>query len=92
MKCPPMLMRLRFKGEESEFKLWLPLVLLLPLALAVFIVLLPLILIAILVLRPSSWGKRVLPVIKAACEIFWSVRGLSVNIHSSNQCLYISVA
>ena len=91
MKRPPMLMHLRFQGEERGFGLWLPLFLLLPLALVVFIILSPLILIAILVLWPSGWGKRALLVLKAACEIFWSIRGLKVDIQSSNQWVYISV-
>ena len=91
MKRPPILMHLRFQGEERGFGLWLPLFLLLPLALVVFIILSPLILIAILVLWPSGWGKRALFVLKAAYETFWSIRGLRVDIQSSNQCVYISV-
>ena len=91
MKRPPMLMHLRFQGEDRGFGLWLPLFLLLPLALVVFIILSLLILIAILVLWPSGWGKRALLVLKTACETFWSIRGLRVDIQSSNQCVYISV-
>lgn len=91
MKRPPMLMHLRIQGEDMGFGFWLPLFLLLPLALVIFIILSPLILIAVLVLWPSGWGKRALLVFKAACEIFWSIRGLRVDIQSSNQCVYISV-
>ena len=54
MKCPPMLMHLKIQGEEKGVGLWLPLFLLLPLALVVFIILSPLILIAVLVLWPSG--------------------------------------
>jgi len=91
MKRPPILMLLRIQGEKRAFGLWLPLFLLLPLALVVFIILSPMILIALLVLWPIGWGKRALLVLKAACEIFWSIRGLKVDIHGSNQCVYISV-
>ena len=91
MKRPPMLMHLRFQGEERGLRLWLPLFLLLPLALVIFIILSPLILIAVLVLWPSGWGKMALLVLKTACEIFWSIRGLRVDIQSSYQCVYISV-
>jgi hypothetical protein len=91
MKRPPMLMHLKFQGEERGFGLWLPLFLLLPLALVVFIILSPLILVAILVLWPSGWGKRALLVLKAACEIFCSMRGLKVDIQSSSQYVYICV-
>ena len=91
MKCPPMLMHLKFQGEDRGFGVWLPLFLLLPLALVVFIILSPLIFIAVLLLWPSGWGKRALLVLKAACEIFWSIRGLRVDIQGINQCVYISV-
>ena len=91
MKRPPMLMHLRFQGEYRGFGLWLPLFLLLPLALVVFIILSPLILIAVLALWPSGWGKRAVLTLKASCEIFWSMRGLKVDIQSRNQYVYISV-
>jgi hypothetical protein len=91
MKRPPMLMHLRFQGEDRVFGLWLPLFLLLPLALVVFIILSPLILIAVIVLWPSCLGKSALLVLKAACEMFWSIRDLKVNIQGSNQYVYISV-
>ena len=91
MKRPPMLMHLKIQGEERGFGLWLPLFLLLPLALVVIIILSPLILIMVLVLWPSGWGKRALLVLKDACEVFCSMRGLRVDIQSSNQCVYISV-
>ncbi len=91
MKCPPLLMRLKFQGEERDFGLWLPLFLLLPLVLVVFIILSPLILIACLILWPNGWGKRALLVLQAAFEIFCSMRGLKVDIQGSHQCVYISV-
>ena len=91
MKRPPTLMHVKIKGEERRFGLWLPLFLLLPLALVILIILSPLILIAVLVLWPSGWGKRALLLLKAAFEVFCSMRGLKVDIQSRNQCVYISV-
>ena len=91
MKRPPMLMHLRIQGEERGFGLWLPLFLLLPLALVVFIILSPQILLAVLVLWPGGWGKRSLLILKAAFEVFCSMRGLRVDIQNSNQCVYVSV-
>ncbi len=91
MKRPPMLMHLRIKGKERGFGLWLPLFLLLPLALVVFIILSPSILIAVLVLWPCGWGKRALLVSRVASEIFCSMRGLRVDVQSGDQCVYISV-
>ena len=91
MKRPPMLMHMRVQGEKSEFGLWLPLFLLLPLALVVFIILSPLILVAAIVLWPNGWGKRALLSLRAAVEIFWSMRGLSLDVHSGRQRVSISV-
>ena len=91
MKRPPMLMHLRIQRDERCFGLWLPLFLLLPLALVVFIILSPLILIAVLVLWPSGWGKRALLLLRVAFEVFCSMRGLRVNIQSSHKNVYISV-
>ncbi len=91
MKRPPMLMHVRVQEERRGFGLWLPLFLLLPLALVVFIILSPLILVAAIILWPSGWGKRALFTLRAALEVFWSMRGLSVDVHSGRQCVSISV-
>jgi hypothetical protein len=91
MTRPPMLMHVKIQGEDRGFGLWLPLFLLLPLALVVFIILSPLILIAVLVLWSSGWGKRALLVLRAALEVFWTMRGLRVDIQGRHQCVYISV-
>ena len=91
MKRLPMVMHLRIQGKEKGFGLWLPLFLLLPLALVVFIILSPLILIALLALWPSGWGKRALLILGAACEALCSMRGLRVDVRSGYQCIYISV-
>jgi len=91
MNRPPMLMHVKFGNEDRKFGLWLPLFLLLPVALVVLIILSPLILIAILVLWPMGWGKPALMMIPAAWGIFCSMRGLKVDIQSSTECVYISV-
>ncbi|MBN2099186.1 MAG: hypothetical protein JW753_06280 [Dehalococcoidia bacterium] len=91
MKRPPMLMYMRIQGEKGGVGLWLPLFLLLPLALVVFIILSPLILVGAIVLWPSGWGKRAFLALRAALEIFWSMRGLSVDVHSGRQCVSVSV-
>ena len=91
MKRPPILMRLRIQGEERGFNLWLPLFLLLPLALVVFIVLSPLILIAVMVVWPSGWGKSAMLILRFAVEALCSMRGLKVDVKSGEQWIYISV-
>ena len=91
MNRPPMLMHMRFQNENRNFGLWLPLFLLMPIALVVFIVLSPLIIIAIIVLWPSGWGKRALCVLKTAVAVFCSMRGLRVDVQHRDECVYISV-
>jgi hypothetical protein len=78
MNRPPMLMHLRFYNRDRKFGLWLPLFLLIPVALVVLIILSPLILIAILVM-------------KAATESLCSLRGLEVDVQNRNESIYISV-
>jgi hypothetical protein len=91
MSRPPMLMHVRFYNRDRKFGIWLPLFLLMPLALVVLIILSPLIIIAILVLWPSGWGKLALLVLKAAWRLFCSMRGLQVDVQSRNEYVYISV-
>ena len=91
MNRPPMLMRMRFYNADRKFGLWLPLFLLIPLALVVLIILSPLIFIAILVLWPSGWGKLALLVLGASWGVFCSMRGLQVDIQNRNEWVYISV-
>ena len=61
------------------------------LALVVFIVLSPLILVAVVILWPSGWGRKAISTLKAAVEVFWSMRGLEVDVHSGRQCVSVSV-
>jgi hypothetical protein len=91
MKRPPVLMRLRFHNGDRKFGLWLPLFLLMPLALVVLIILSPLILIAVLILWPSGWGKLALCVLKAAWGLFCAMRGLEVDVQKRHECIFISV-
>lgn len=91
MKRPPMLMHMRIQSEKGGFGLWLPIFLVLPLALVVFIILSPLILLSAVLLWPSGWGKRALLALRAAVEVFWSMRGLTVDVQNGHQCVSISV-
>ncbi len=91
MNRPPMLMHVRVRNESTNFGLWLPLFLLIPLALVVLIILSPLILIAVIVLWPSGWGKLAILALWAAIVSFCSLRGLKVDVQGRNERVYISV-
>jgi hypothetical protein len=90
MTWPPMLMHVKIKNEEHNFGLWLPIFLLLPLALVVLIILSPIIILG-LILFWDSWGTWTLKVLWAAVVSYWSVRGLEVNVQNGNQHVYVSV-
>jgi hypothetical protein len=90
MKRPPMLVHLRIRNERRGFGLWLPIFLLLPLALAVFIVAAPLILIAIPIFWPSGRRKSALHILGAIFEIICSLRGIKVDMQSDYDYMCIS--
>ena len=90
MKRPPMLMHVKIRGRRRGFGLWLPIFLLLPLALAAFIILSPLVLIAILVSWPSGWRKRAPLIFAAAFDVLCSMRGIKIDVQSDHRYIYIS--
>ena len=104
MKRPPMLMRVQVRGKESGFGLWLPLFLLLPLALVLLIILSPVIVIAIMILRWGRWLDRLPAIVRTCVSILCSVRrmraafgvicsmpGLRIEVHNSDERVYVSV-
>jgi len=104
MKRPPTLMRVQVRGEDRGFCLWLPLLLLLPLAVVLLIVLSPLILLAVITLWLSGRGKRAVlasriafrllcsrRLIRAAVDLLCSMPGLRVDVYNRNERIYVSV-
>ena len=91
MSWPPMLMHVKVEKPDNSFGLWLPLFLLLPLALVVLIILSPLILIATIVLWPSGWGKWAWLALWGAIVSLWSLRGLKVDIQNQRESVFISI-
>jgi hypothetical protein len=87
-------MHVEIKNKKADFGFWLPLFLLLPLALVVLIIFSPLIIIGILVLlmlgqeRWVAWGFRCL---WAAIVSSWALRGLKVDIQNGDDYVFISV-
>jgi hypothetical protein len=94
MNWPPMLMHVEIKGKKHDFGLWLPLFLLLPLALVVMIIVSPFILIAILILFATGQGRWVwwgLRCVKVAILSLCSLRGLKLDIQKGDEYVFISV-
>jgi len=91
MNRPPVWIKIKIQGERGGFRLWLPLFLLLPLALVIFIILSPLILIAVIILWTSGWGKWALSILRAAYNMLCALRGLKVDIQGRRETVYISI-
>jgi hypothetical protein len=104
MKRPPILMRVQVGGEERKFRLWLPLFLLVPLALLLLIILSPLILVAIVIVRVTGRGRRLWPVartslgilcsvrgIRAAFDVLCSMPGLRIDVCNSKERVHVSI-
>ena len=91
MNLPPLVMRVQFRKEGKRFCLWLPLFLLLPLALVLLIILSPLIMLVIIILQLSGRGKRALLIIPTAFGLLCSMRGLRVDISTHKEQVRISV-
>ena len=90
MTRPPLWMKIRVRNEEHNFRLWLPLFLLLPLALVVLIILSPIIIIGLIIFW-DSWGMWSLKVIRASVMSFWNMRGLEVDVQNGKEMVFISV-
>jgi hypothetical protein len=91
MNWPPMLMHVKVQNKDTNFGLWLPLFLLIPLALVIFLILSPLILIALIVLWWLGWGRMALLALKMVFVSLWLLRGLKVDIQGRKECVFISI-
>lgn len=104
MKRPPMLVRVQIRGEERKFRLWLPLFLLVPLAVLLLIILSPVILVAIVIVRVTGRGRRLwsaagtslsilcsLRGIRAAFDVLCSMPGLRIDVRNSKEHVYVSI-
>jgi hypothetical protein len=104
MKRPPVLMRVEIRGEARKFRLWLPLFLLVPLALLLLIVLSPVILVAIVIVRVTGRGRRLSLVartalgllcsmrgIRAAFDVLCSMPGLRIDVCNNKERVYVSI-
>lgn len=84
MKWPPYLLKLRFKDDRHEVGLWLPIFLLGPVALvfvlAFFVILLVFAILATVFAWQVRWWKPVILGMPALLRLFWSLRGLILDV------------
>jgi hypothetical protein len=104
MKRPPLFLRIKIQEQRALPGCWLPLFLLVPLALALLLVLSPFMLVAYIILRLRGRLRELPPALRAAfgvlCsarqigaawDVFCSTPGLRVDVSSRNERVHISV-
>ncbi|MBE0431491.1 MAG: hypothetical protein IBX67_06665 [Dehalococcoidia bacterium] len=104
MKRPPLFLRIKIQEQRALPGCWLPLFLLVPLALALLIVLSPLILV-VYIIRRLRRRRKLLPLglrvalgvlcsprgVVAACDLLCSTPGLRIDVTNPDERVHISV-
>ena len=104
MKRPPLFLRLKIHEKKALPGCWLPLFLLVPLAIILLIALSPVILVVAIILRVRGRSGR-LPLalrtafsvlfsmrrMRAACDLLCSTPGLRVDVSGRSERVHISV-
>ena len=80
MTWPPSILRLHLAGRKRTVRLWLPIVLVWPIALVLGIALAPLALLAALLLAPGGKGKSVILLGPWLFYTFCCLRGTRVQV------------
>ena len=94
MNRPPMLMHVKIRNKDTDFGIWIPIILLFLIALAVVIVLSPLILLALIIMLMvgwERWARLTVLSIWAAFASVWAMRGLKVDVQGRDGIVDISV-
>jgi len=87
---PPMLMKLRLKEEGKRgIRLWLPLILLWPVALLVFLLVLPFL---VLVSVFHSKSRRMIIALPSLYRMICSLRGLRVEVEDTEEEVFVEFA
>ena len=81
---------MRIRSRNKGFSLWLPLLIIWPLGFALLAILSPLVLVLAALLWPLGWTRRLLLCGPMLFRLFWSLRGLEVNVENSSRRVLIS--
>jgi hypothetical protein len=94
MNWPPMLMHVKVKNSKTDFGIWVPLILVLLVALAVVIALSPFIIlgyIIMLMVGAERWARLAVYGLWTMFVSVWSMKGLEVNVQNSREHFIVSV-
>ena len=99
MKCPPMFVSIKFSSGKDEvghnFRLWVPLFIIAPIALIILLVLfliaLPFMLISLIFTWNTRWWCWLIVHIRTMFETFNAMPGLEVKLDDAGKEVYIAV-
>ena len=89
MMFPPSILRIRVLDDHKRVNLWIPLVLIWPLAVAIYVLLLPAIIAAAMLTWHRGWGRRILLSGPAVFHLYCALRGLEINTNEPNQSVLV---
>jgi hypothetical protein len=94
MNWPPMLMHVKIKNKDTDFGIWIPLVLIAIIAFAVLIALSPFIILAFIIMLMAGaerWVRLTLWGLWTLIVSSWALKGLEVNVQNSKDTVIVSV-
>ena len=91
MMWPPSLLRLRIRNGKHRFGLWLPLFIVWPPVVLMGLALLPFVLALSALLWPTGLGRPLLLVGPRFFGLFCSFRGLTIDVQSASDQVYIAL-
>ena len=94
MNWPPMLMHVKVKNKDTDFGIWIPLVLIALIAFAVLIALSPFIILAFIIMLMAGaerWVRLTLWGLWTLIVSSWALKGLEVNVQNSKDTVIVSV-
>jgi hypothetical protein len=94
MNWPPMLMHVKVKNRDTDFGIWIPLVLIALIGFAVLIALSPLIVLVFIIMLMAGaerWVRLTVLGLWTLIVSSWALRGLEVNVQNAHDHVIVSV-
>jgi hypothetical protein len=93
MMCPPLVLAIRLKGRDRKsLRLWLPVVVLWPTALALGLALAPVALIVALVARGWRFTGKAVAAVPRAYTVLCALRGVRIDVGGESEHVYMSIS
>ena len=89
MMFPPSILRVRVLDGHSRVSLWIPLILVWPLAVVLYLLFLPCIIVAAILTWHRGWGRPILLGGPALFRLYCALRGLEIDVTEPNQSFLV---